>query len=410
MLTQTPSISAPTSDSRRAVQLVCVAHFFSHFYLLLLPPLFPVLAVAFDVGYTELGFALMTFSLVSGFTQAPVGFLVDRIGATQILIAGIALEGIAIALIGVLPVYSALLAMLGIAGIANSVYHPADYSILNQVVHKDRMARAFSIHTASGLLGEAIAPATILLLTAWLGWKIALALCGIAGLITAAALLANTSALTADRQDMDDSPIPEKRVGLALLFSVPILMGLAFFACISIMTRGMTSFSVSALHLGQGMNIGTAGVLLSCWLFAAPIGVLAGGQIADRIRNYSAMISVLFLIIAAVIAVIASFELPMSVAGVLFALGGFCAGAVSPSRDMLIRSMTPPGQTGKVFGFVSTGFNIGGIVAPPIYGYLLDNTHPQSVFWMAAFASLLTILTVTGTGVVRLRRGLRKKS
>ncbi len=400
----TTTLPAHESDGRRAVKLVCVAHFFSHFYLLLLPPLFPVLATAFNVGYTELGFALMAFSLISGFTQAPIGFLVDRAGAPRILIAGIALEGLAIALIGVVPIYAAFLAILGIAGIANSVYHPADYAILNQVVHRDKMARAFSIHTAAGLLGEAVAPATILLLAAWLGWQVALIICGLAGVVVAVTLLLNAAQLQSDAAAPDDNASTSDRTGLALLFSLPILMGLAFFACISIMTRGMSGFSVSALHLEYGMSVGTAGVLLSCWLFAAPVGVLAGGQIADRMNNYSAIISLLFIVIALVIAMIALFELPLLLAGGLFAVGGFCAGAVSPSRDMLIRSMTPPGQTGKVFGFVSTGFNVGGIIAPPIYGYLLDNAEPSAVFWMAAFASLLAILTVTGTGIFRLRR------
>lgn len=406
MTEQHTTIPVATRHGKRAMKLVCVAHFFSHFYLLLLPPLFPVLATAFNVGYTELGFALMTFSLISGFTQAPIGFLVDRVGAPRILITGIAMEGLAIALIGVMPVYSVFLAILGAAGIANSVYHPADYAILNQVVHKDSMARAFSFHTAAGLLGEAVAPATILLLAAWFGWKIALVICGLAGVIVAIALLANVSLLESDSVDTDSTTPTSNRGGIALLLTAPILMGLAFFACISMMTRGMTGFSVSALHLESGMSITTAGVLLSCWLFAAPVGVLAGGQIADRTANYSALISALFVVIAAVIAIIAMTNLPLVLTGILFAIGGFCAGAVSPSRDMLIRSMTPPGQTGKVFGFVSTGFNVGGIIAPPIYGYLLDNSNPDTVFWMAAFASLLAILTVTGTGIFRLRRSV----
>jgi len=399
-------ISTLDTGGLRAIQLVCVAHFFSHFYLLLLPPLFPVLADIFDVGYTELGFALTLFSLISGFTQAPIGFLVDRVGAPKILITGIAIEGLAIALIAVYPVYAVFLALLGAAGIANSVYHPADYAILSQVVTKSRMGRAFSFHTAAGLLGEALAPVTVLLLTAWMGWRFAIVLCGVAGIVTAIVLIVNVNLL--DRKGDDDSaagvPGTDNRAALALLFSAPILMGLAFFACISILTRGVTGFGISALHLDQGINITAAGVLLSCWLFAAPIGVLVGGQIADRTENHKKVISILFLIIAISITIIAQASLPIVAIGALFAVGGFCAGAVSPSRDMLIQSMTPPGQTGKVFGFVSTGFNVGGIIAPPMYGYLLDHSDPSHVFWMAALASLLAILTVTGTGLLRLSK------
>jgi len=176
------------------------------------------------------------------------------------------------------------------------------------------------------------------------------------------------------------------------------------------MTRGVNGFGISALHLGQGISITTAGALLSCWLFAAPVGVLAGGQIADRTTNHKMVISFLFLTIAIVIAVVAQLDLPVFGIGILFAIGGFCAGAVSPSRDMLIQSLTPPGQSGKVFGFVSTGFNVGGIIAPPVYGFLLDNSEPNHVFWMAALASLLAILTVTGTGFFRLsKRSINQK-
>ncbi len=391
---------ATLATSNRAVGLVCIAHFLSHFYLMLLPPLFPVLSQAMNIGYTEVGIALTAFSLVSGFTQAPMGFLVDRFGPHAILVAGILVESIAFGMIGITPVYGVFLALLGIAGVANSVYHPANYVILNSIVQDSRIGRAFSYHTAAGLLGEAVAPAFILLLAALVNWPSALLICGSMGILTAFGLLMNTRSLTISSTELGATSAEEKR-GINILFSAPILMGVVFFVGISVVNRGITGFSVSALHEGHGLSLGVAGTLLSAWLFASPFGVLLGGRIADRSKHHARNIAVWFTVIAGCIVGIVVFSPSMWICGPLFALSGFFAGMVSPSRDMLIRSVTPAGQYGKVFGFVSTGFNIGGILAPPIYGYILDNSDPDLVFWIAALASVLTIFTVLGAKPIR---------
>ena len=385
-----------TSATNRAVGLVCVAHFLSHFYLMLLPPLFPVLSESLGIGYTEIGLGLTAFSIVSGFTQAPMGFLVDHYGPRKILIIGVILESVAFGVIGYSPIYGIFLLLLGVAGIANSVYHPADYVILNHTVPGHRIGRAFSYHTSAGLLGEALAPATILLLASIIDWRIALILCGSFGIVIGIGLVVGTKPMTT-------SPVqgrprsPKTTHGVKLLFTAPILMGVLFFIGISVVNRGITGFSVSALHEGNHLSLGVAGTLLSAWLFASPLGVLFGGRIADKSNNHARHIVICFVMIGGCIAGIVSFSHQIWLCALLFALGGFFAGMVSPSRDMLIRSLTPEGQFGKVFGFVSTGFNVGGIVAPPIYGYILDNHDPGLVFWTAALASFLTIVTVIGS-------------
>ena len=396
----------PTKPVTMAVTLVCVAHFFSHFNMMLLPPLLPVISQTLGIGYTEIGIALTTYSLMSALTQTPMGFAVDKYGAARILIAGVALEAIAFALIGVLPALMTLILFLGIAGIANAVYHPADYSILNQVVPANKIGKAFSYHTASGLLGEAMAPACILVLSGLLGWRAALVICGGIGLVVAATLARNSqlfgSALTDTATKADKTTGPQASLWRGLL-TLPLIMGLIFFIGISLTTRGVNGFSVSALHVGQGMSIATAGILLSAWLFAAPLGVLVGGRLADRQTDHAKTIICAFLVVAATLATLAWFQPAFNISLLLFAIGGFSAGIVAPSRDMLIRSITPPGQTGKAFGFVSTGFNLGGMMAPPLYGYLLDNGMANGVFWTAALASLLTIGTVISTRTLAAR-------
>jgi len=192
----TTHVTSPRlGKNAKVIALISTGHFMSHFYMLLLPPLFPVLREVYGVGFTELGLALTAFSLTTGITQAPVGFLVDRYGARGILIAGVALESLAIVLIGFFPVYAALVALLVLAGIANAVYHPADYAILNASVAKERMGRAFSIHTFAGYLGAALAPVTMIALMNWTDWQTALVICGVCGAAVAGIMALNSEVL-----------------------------------------------------------------------------------------------------------------------------------------------------------------------------------------------------------------------
>ena len=320
--------------------------------------------------------------------------MVDRYGAPLILMAGIIIEGLSFALIGFMPVYGMFLLLLAVAGMGNSVYHPADYSILNQVVPSKRIGKAFSYHTAAGLLGEAVAPICVLTIALALGWRAAVVTGGVASVLVAVALFLNRGMFVSLQPAAQGSA---SATSMRTLLSLPIIMGLLFFVGIALTSRGVNGFGVSALHEAQNMSLVVAGTLLTIWLVAAPIGVLVGGHVADRHENHSAVIVASFLVIAICLTILALMQPPFAMSCVLFAIGGFLSGLVSPSRDMLIRSVTPPEETGKVFGFVSTGFNIGGMIAPPLYGYILDSGNANAVFGVAALASLLTIATVLTT-------------
>lgn len=387
----------------RVVGLISVGHFLSHFYMLLLPPLFPVLREVYGVGYTELGLAITLFGLATALTQVPVGFLVDRFGARRLLIAGLFLQSLAIALIGIFPSYGALLVLMAVSGLANSVYHPANYSILNASVPSDRMGRAFSIHTFAGHLGNALAPVSILLLMALVGWEYGLVVCGLLGASIGMLLLANGSLLDDAGRSNATASAGSTRASLQLLFSPPILMGLVFFIALAMAGKGISSFSIAAFDARDGMVLVHASMVLSAFLFASPAGVLAGGWLADRVRRHDLVVTANFLAVAMIFSLVAGGVWSLPLLMVLFAVAGFCTGLVAPSRDMMIRSVTPPGSMGKVFGFVSTGFNIGTIIAPPMFGLMLDHGEPAWVFWGVAVISLMTVATVLETG----RRGRR---
>ena len=399
--------STPTTrrSSTRAVAVVSTAHFASHFYMLLLPPLFPLLREVYGVGYTELGFAISVFSIVTACTQAPVGFAVDRFGARRILVAGLMLEAAAFALIGLIPAYGAFLALMAVAGLANSVYHPADYSLLNASVDPRRMGRAFSFHTAAGVLGNAVAPVTMVFLMTLTDWRTALVVCAAGGAVVGLLVAFNARALK-EREDpataADRAGAGTGATGIRLLLTLPLLLGLLFFFGISVSQHGIQSFSVSALHAIHDAPLAAATTVLSCYLFASPVGVLAGGWVADRIqRRHDLFAATCFVAMAGCIAAVAALPLPLAAVGVLFAVAGLFAGMVSPSRDMLIRSMAPPGEIAKVFGFVSTGFNFGGIAAPVLFGFILDRSDPGFVFWVVAFVCLAGVLTVTSAARAR---------
>ncbi|MBT7664874.1 MAG: MFS transporter, partial [Rhodospirillaceae bacterium] len=178
---QAPEI-APKTQERSVVGLISIGHFFSHFYGLALPPLFPILKAEFGVSYIELGFAMMAYGLLGGLIQAPVGFLVDNLGPRRVLLFGLGLNAVAILLMGFVDQYWMLLLFAVIAGLGNSVFHPADYAILSNKIHTDRLGRAFSVHTFSGFLGGACAPVAILALAGLTDWRTALIASGVAGL------------------------------------------------------------------------------------------------------------------------------------------------------------------------------------------------------------------------------------
>ena len=259
-----------------------------------------------------------------------------------------------------------------------------------------------------GTLGYAVGPVTMVYLMTLTDWRTALMLCAAGGAViglmvaSSARTLKERAGPVAPDGSLGAGATASGATGLRLLLSAPIVLGLLFFLGLSVAGHGIQSFSVSALHIIHDAPIAEATTVLTAYLFASPIGVLAGGWIADRIqRRHDAFAAMCFVVTAVCIGTVAVLHLPLAVIAVLFAITGLFSGMVSPSRDMLIRSMAPPGEIAKVFGFVSTGFNLGGIVAPVMFGFLLDRSDPGIVFWVVAIVSLASVCTVLTTGRAR---------
>jgi len=382
------SRQSKTDTSLRTLLAISTAHWVSHFHLFVLPMLFPFLKEQLGVGYIELGFALTVFAVVSGLTQAPMGYLGDRIGARKILLMGLTLGGFALIMLGLHLSYSWLIASAVLLGLANSVYHPADYAILSAHMDEARMGRAFSIHTFAGFLGGAVAPAIVAALVAATGGYGALIVAGAVGPFVALLLLVVgiPDASAADRvTEGVKAPQPN-------IITPTIILLTAFFMLLSLSTAGIGNFGVVALMSGYGSSFSTANIALTAFLGFSAIGVLAGGFLADHTTRHGQVAAVCFALNAALVLVIAAVTLPPVLLTTAMAVAGFLGGVIAPSRDMLVRDAAPPGAAGRAFGIVSTGFNIGGIISPLLFGWIMDQDMPHWVFGASAVFMALTVL------------------
>jgi MFS family permease len=392
MTEATERLPAARSAYARLVGFISAAHFVSHYYILLLPPLFPFVRADYGVSYTELGLALAAFNVVSAALQTPAGFLVDRLGARILLVAGLLIGAAAFMTVGMTHSFWLMVAMFALAGVGNTIYHPADYALLSHHVPAKRIGQAFSVHTFAGMLGSAVAPGSLLLMQSLWGWRGAFIGAGVLGFAVAALLLT-----MGDDTEAPSTPAPARgaeSAGWQLLLSPAILLNLGFFLLLAMMSGGMYNYSVVALGALDGTPLATANGALSAHLFLSALGVLVGGVVATRTARHGLVATLGLAAIVALSLLIAYVELGSWPLIAVMAAAGFCFGIMMPSRDMIVRDATPPGSFGKVFGFVTTGFNLGGIVAPLAFGAIMDHGSPRLVFLGVAACSLVAILTV----------------
>lgn len=394
-----PLPSTPRSAETRLVYTICFAHFVSHYYILLLAPLFIFIREDYGVTYTELGLALTAFNVVSTVGQTPVGFLVDRCNARYMLVGGLLIGAAAFAIAGLVNSFWVFVAMFAVAGLGNTVYHPADYALLGRHVPTERAGRVFSYHTFAGMLGSAAAPATLLYLYAVIGWRGAFLCAAALGVVAAIVVFLTDEPAepvkAAARKK--DEPAEATAVGWQLLLSAPILANLVFFVLLSMSGGGLYNYLVATLGALHGTPATVANTALTGLLVMSAIGVLVGGQLTSLTSRYG-LITTFGLICTAIVCVLVGLiDFPAMILIALMSTVGFCAGLTMPSRDMIVRAVTPRSAYGQVFGFVTTGFHLAGIVSPIIFGQMLDRGHPREIFFFMAFCALLSIATVAYT-------------
>jgi MFS family permease len=392
------SVAQRPHNDRRVIGLLCSGHFLSHFYFLALPPMFPLLKAEFGVSYIELGLAITAYNLLGGFAQAPVGFLVDRFGPRAMLLAGLGLNASAILLIGFADAYWVLLVLAVFAGLGNSVFHPADYAIMSGSIREEKMGRAFSVHTFSGFLGGACAPVAMLTLASLTDWRTAFIAIGMAGLVVWAFMALWSGVLIGENQatpaQNSGGGTPEHS-GMRLLMTPPVLMFLGFFVAYGMASGGLSAFTVIGLINLQGVSLDLANMALTGHLFGVVGGVVLSGFIVDRFRRHGVTAAIALLVAVGFVLLPALLGLPALALVAIMTIVGLGMGAVLPPRDLMIRAMTPPGQSGKVFGFVFVGYAVGASLTPLFFGWLLDQGSPSLVFILSAVFLVAALAAIT---------------
>jgi MFS family permease len=379
----------------RIIGLVALAHGLSHFYQIATAVVFPLIKDDLGVSYTALGATVALYYVVSGICQTLSGFAVDKLGARRVLFFGLTLSASGALLAGLAHSYEMLILAALVGGLGNSVFHPCDFSILNARVGKERLGYAFSWHGIAGFLGYAAAPGYAIGMVGAVGWRGALIGASLLGLAVIVFLVFQRGALYVEPADARRAAA---RGGFAadlkVLGSLPILMCFGYFVLVGVAFIAVQNFGVATLMPLYGMSAPLASATLTAYLLGAAAGIFAGGFLAVRASRHDLVAATGMSASAVVMFMVASQWFPAAAMPLLFAMMGFSSGMTNPSRDMIVRASTPPGSTGKVYGFVYSGLDVGSMVTPVYFGWLLDRGFAAAVFFSVVVTTVLTIGTV----------------
>ncbi|MFY8103339.1 MAG: MFS transporter [Ramlibacter sp.] len=390
------------------IGLVGLGHLISHFSQLLLAPLFPWLKDAFSVSYAQLGFLMTLFFVVSCAMQAASGFLVDRYGPRNILFAGLALISLAAFGMAASTSYEMLAVCAVIAGAGNAVFHPVDFTLLNRKVSASRLGHAYSVHGLTGSLGWALAPALLVPLTLAYSWRVALVAAGalVVAVMAVLWICRDQLALPQRPRTQADPAAPAAQDGSFDFLRIPsVWMCFFFFLLYAVVLSVVQAFAPEAARQLHGVPVALAAACVTVYMVASAAGIALGGfLVADPQRCERIMAAGMG--VAALIALAIGFaDLPAMAVPALFGAMGFAAGLAGPSRDLIVKRSTPEHATGRVYGVVYAGLDIGQALAAPLFGGLLDRQQYQGVWLgLVIFQGLLIFSAVNVRKVRRTAR------
>lgn len=396
--------SVPLRQDAQTIALIGLAHGTSHFFHLLLPPLFPWFIAEFGFSYSQLGLLVTTFFVVSGIGQAVSGFLVDRVGARPVLFVALGCFALsALALAGAEGYAGLMLAAL-LAGLGNSPFHPVDFTILNKRVSQPRLGHAFSVHGITGNLGWAAAPVFMAgLATATGSWRVA-------ALAAAGCVLAVMALLWLHRAAIDDrqgawaheakgaAGAPAGEHPMAFLRLPSVWLCFSFFFWSTCALSAIQSFSSPALQQLYGLPLAVTALVVTGYMLCGAVGMVVGGFLTAKVDRLERLIGICLAAAAGLLGLVGLGLLPGLLAAAVAALAGFGTGLAGPSRDMLIKRAAPPGATGRVYGTVYSGLDLGFAMAAPVFGALLDRQLPGMVFHGSAFTLLMAVVSASFVG------------
>jgi FSR family fosmidomycin resistance protein-like MFS transporter len=387
--------AAARGHDAAVISLVAVAHGTSHIMQMALPPLFLILRGEFDVTFTQLGLFITLLYGASGLTQAGAGVLVDRYGAHRLIVLGLGVLSAAIFMCGLVPSFWMLMPLAVIAGIGNSVFHPADLALLSHRISEKRLGRAYASHGISGMLGYAVVPFLMTLLLAFVSWRSALMVLGLWGLsLTVVVHACKPILIYEDHAAKPKAGTAPAGGALTALMSPVFLTAFFYFAFSAFAGIGVQAFSITAATTAYDVPFYLAAMALTGYQVGGACGQFIGGFIAERTQKHE-RVAVIGVAVASILMLLMTFFAGFSwYALPAMFLAGVCYGATGPSRDALIRRAAGGTRLGGTFGFVYSGFDLGSLSAPMLFGVLLDHNLPQGVFIGIAVVFALAIPTV----------------
>lgn len=410
------------SAERRTIAVVATAHGCSHFFHLIVAPLFPWIKTAFDLSYAELGLLMTVFFVVSGLGQALAGFLVDRIGAVPVMMGALVSFMLSTLVLATAPSYPLLMVGCVLAGLGNAPFHPVDYSILNARISAPRLAKAYAMHGIAGSLGWALAPVYLVGITELANWRLAIAA---AGLLPAAALAlvwthrqllagqpvgrlgqrlhlrtAEGAAHSAGPGQTPGAAQPASGSSIAFMKLPAVWLSFAFFLTSALGFGGIQTFGPEAARLLHDVPTGWVALCLTAFMLASAGGTLIGGFVASNPDHAERIVALGFSVAVCVSLIIALSPAPGWMVPGLFALMGLGFGTAGPARDLLVRKASPPGATGRVYGLVYSGLDTGLAISPAIFGTFMDGGHPAWVWLGIAAFQVLLIANALSVGYI----------
>ncbi|MBS7810649.1 MFS transporter [Roseococcus pinisoli] len=395
------AVLSPKRDAQICA-LIGTGHFLSHFYMLCLAPLFLVWRDEFGVSFATLGLAVALMSATTAVLQTPVGFLVDKYGARRFLVGGTLIMALSISAMSFVTDFRLILALAVLSGIGNSVIHPADYAILAGSIRKEFVGRAFALHTFTGNLGFALAPPTVALLLLVMDWRHALLLLGLLGVPVVGAILFQARILS----DQPKARGTQKVSSRELLLSKPILAFFAFFLLSAMSGAGISAFLITVLGKLWETPIAVASLTLTGYMVGATCGTLVGGWYTDKKGggNLMGFVTVLTLVAGGLLLSMGTFAYPDFLLPIVALVAGICMGSSRTPRDVMLKDACPPGEIGKVFGFVSAGLPLGSALMPVPMGLLIDYGFTWLVLPVVAILLVLSLLCAGGARSLSLAR------
>jgi MFS transporter, FSR family, fosmidomycin resistance protein len=382
----------------KVMSLVGLAHASSHFGHMLLPPLFPVFMQEFGLSFAQVGLLMSVFFVVSGIGQALAGFVVDKLGARPVLFLALSIFLSACIVASNAQGYGWLIAAAALAGLANCPFHPIDFSILNQRVSSARLSYAFSVHGLSGSLGWALTPVLLVGLMDIIGWRNAyLVTAGVYALVLCI-LFFNREHLTTTVIKKNDDASQASSIDFLKL---PVVWWcFAFFLLSTITLAVVQSYSASILKAMHGVSLQAATTTLTAYMLCSALGILLGGFVSARMgaQRSDKVVAVCMSVGALCMMLAGTGWLGAMGSMALLALTGLAVGIGGPSRDMLIKRATPKGATGRVYGTVYSGLDVGFALAPLIFGLMMDRALYSLTMITSAFALILAVMAALAVG------------